>query len=73
MIQGSMEKEFFTNSLFVAEALSPSTEADDRGSKWRSCQTIPTLQRYVWVSANEPRVEVFTRTGDGGGRVMRIA
>lgn len=61
-----------TNPLLVAEVLSPSTEVDHRGAKWRSYQTIPTLQHYLLVSADEPRVEVFTRTEDGGGWVMRV-
>lgn len=62
-----------TNPLLIAEVLSPSTEKDDRGAKWRSYQTIPTLQHYLLVSVNEPRVEVFTRMENNDGWVLRVA
>ena len=42
------------------EVLSPSTEAVDRGSKWRDYQRIPSLRKYVLVSL-DPRVEVYRR------------
>lgn len=64
--------DIVTNPLLLCEVLSPSTEAKDRGPKWRSYQTIPTLQHYLLVSATEPRVEVYTRQTDGEWRVRYV-
>lgn len=46
----------------LIEVLSQSTEAIDRGEKWEQYQTIPSLERYVLLSQNEPVAEVFSRT-----------
>jgi Uma2 family endonuclease len=48
----------------IVEVLSPSTEASDRGEKWRHYQRIDSLREYVLVSQGEPYVEVFRRVGD---------
>ena len=54
-----------TNPTIIVEVLSPSTEAADRGEKWRHYQRLASLQEYVLVSPGEPYVEVFHREGDG--------
>ena len=56
-------RDIITNPTLVAEVLSPSTQADDRGAKRLSYQTIPTLQHYLIVSAETMRVEIYTRDG----------
>src|SRR5690606_21070696 len=53
-----------TNPTVIVEVLSPSTEASDRGEKWRHYQRIPSLREYVLVSQGEPYIEVFRREGD---------
>lgn len=53
------------NPTVLFEVLSESTEAYDRGKKFASYQTIPSLQQYVLVSQDEPRIEIFTRDTDG--------
>jgi Uma2 family endonuclease len=53
------------NPRVLVEVLSPSTEQDDRGSKWQHYQLIPALQEYILVSQAEPRVEVYYRLGSG--------
>lgn len=45
----------------IFEALSPSTEAYDRGGKFRRYRSLPTLEEYVLVSTMEPLVEVYAR------------
>lgn len=55
-----------TNPTLIVEVLSPSTEQDDRGSKWQHYQLIPSLQEYVLVSQSEPRVERYRRLDSGG-------
>jgi Uma2 family endonuclease len=47
----------------IAEVLSPSTEWMDRGKKMREYKSIPSLQYYLLVSADEIQVEVYRRSG----------
>jgi Uma2 family endonuclease len=54
-----------TNPRLLAEVLSPSTEADDRGDKWQDYQQLPSLQEYVLVSQLAPRVETYRRLAGG--------
>ncbi len=49
------------NPKVIFEALSPSTEAYDRGGKFRRYRSLPTLEEYVLLSVDEPLVEVFRR------------
>jgi Uma2 family endonuclease len=49
------------NPILIVEVLSPSTESYDRGGKFQSYQTIPSLREYVLVSQDQPRVEHFLR------------
>jgi Uma2 family endonuclease len=54
-----------TNPTLIVEVLSPSTEQDDRGSKWQHYQLIPSLQEYVLVSQADARVERYRRLPSG--------
>lgn len=54
-----------TNPTLIVEVLSPSTEQDDRGSKWQQYQLIPSLQEYVLISQSEARVERYRRLASG--------
>jgi Uma2 family endonuclease len=54
-----------TNPTLLVEVLSPSTEEDDRGDKWRDYQQIPSLREYVLVSQKEQRVERYRRLASG--------
>lgn len=49
------------NPTLLVEVLSPSTEAYDRGRKSAGYRTLPSLQAYLLVSQDEPRVELFAR------------
>lgn len=53
-----------TNPTVIVEVLSPSTEASDRGEKWRHYQQLTSLHEYVLVSQDSPYIEVFRREGD---------
>lgn len=58
--------DILTNPTVIFEVLSPSTEAYDRGEKFLRYRTqIATLQDYVLVAQDEPRVEHFSRQSDG--------
>ena len=47
---------------FVAEVLSPSTEAFDRGRKFSACRQLDSLQTYWLIDSEKMPVESFTRT-----------
>lgn len=50
--------------LLIIEVLSPSTEGYDRGRKFQDYRDIQSLQEYVLVSQDSPRIERFTRHND---------
>jgi Uma2 family endonuclease len=47
------------NPLLIVEVLSPSTEAYDRGDKFRKYRSIPSFCEYLVVSQTEPYVERY--------------
>lgn len=49
------------NPRVIFEVLSKGTEAYDRGAKFGHYRSIPSLQIYVMVIPDEPRVEVYAR------------
>jgi Uma2 family endonuclease len=53
-----------TNPTIIIEVLSPSTELHDRNTKFRHYQQIPSLQEYILVSQDTPRIESFRRQKD---------
>jgi Uma2 family endonuclease len=57
--------ETITNPRVLLEVLSPSTEGYDRGAKFTRYRQIETLEEYVLISQDVPRVEVFLRHADG--------
>jgi Uma2 family endonuclease len=48
----------------IIEVLSPSTEAVDRGKKFRYYQSCPSIQEYVLVSTQEQAIDVYRRATD---------
>jgi Uma2 family endonuclease len=69
------DKEFdiLLNPRTIIEVLSDSTEKYDRGTKFEHYQRILSLQEYVLVSQDRPRVERFVRQPDGSWNVTEIA
>jgi Uma2 family endonuclease len=61
-----LDEEFDTllNPTIIFEVLSKSTEAYDRGVKFKLYRSMPSLQHYVVVSSIEVAAEVYTRNGD---------
>ena len=45
----------------IVEVLSPSTEAIDRGAKFEAYRQVKSLQEYILVQVDRPKVEVFRR------------
>lgn len=53
------------NPLLIVEVLSPSTEAYDRGDKFRKYRSIPSFCEYLLVSQIEPYVEQYHKLDQG--------
>lgn len=56
--------DIIKNPILVIEVLSPSTEQGDRMKKFAYYQTMPSIQEYVLVWQDEPRVEVYFKQGE---------
>jgi Uma2 family endonuclease len=61
-----------TNPTVIVEVLSPSTEQDDRGSKWQHYQQLASLREYVLVSQTEPRLEHYRRLASGAWEYREV-
>ncbi len=53
------------NPRLIIEVISPTSEAYDRGAKFKRYMQAESLQEYVLVSQDEPRIEVFFRQPGG--------
>lgn len=53
-----------TNPVLIIEVLSPSTEAYDRGGKFQHYRRLISLQEYLLVAQDSPRIERFLREGN---------
>jgi Uma2 family endonuclease len=58
-------RDTLLNPNLIAEVLSPSTEAYDRGRKFEHYRTIESLREYLLVSTERVSAELFTRQADG--------
>lgn len=54
-----------TNPTVLIEVLSPSTELIDRSAKLAQYQKLPSVQSYLLVSQENPRIESYHRQTDG--------
>jgi Uma2 family endonuclease len=61
--------ETLLNPVAVVEVLSPSTEAYDRGKKLAYYQEVASLQEYLLVSQEEPRIDHLERLEDGNWKL----
>jgi Uma2 family endonuclease len=57
-------RKFIQSPTIIVEVLSPGTSARDRGEKFTSYLTIPTLQEYILISSDKILVERYAR-GEG--------
>lgn len=59
------EEDTLLTPTLIIEVLSPSTEAYDRGKKFESYSALDSLQEYLLVAQDRPRVEQLVRQDDG--------
>ncbi len=67
VVQGDLQlqagrKDTITNPLVIVEVLSKSTQAYDRGEKFKFYRTIPTFQEYILVDQYSMYVEQYYKT-----------
>lgn len=62
-----IDEEFdtVTNPTVIIEILSPSTEAYDRGDKFQHYRQLETLQDFLLISQDRPRIEGYSRQQSG--------
>ncbi|WP_427161536.1 Uma2 family endonuclease [Aliinostoc sp. HNIBRCY26] len=57
--QERLRNDEILNPLLIVEVLSPSTEAYDRGEKFRKYRSVASFCEYLLVSQTEPYIEQF--------------
>lgn len=58
-------RSVITNPTVLVEVLSESTEGIDRGEKLLEYQAMESVQSYLLVSQDAPRIEQYARTQNG--------
>ena len=58
-------RDTLLNPTLIVEVLSPSTEAYDRGEKFDHYSQLESLQEYVMIAQDRPRVERYVRQPGG--------
>ncbi|MBZ0300384.1 MAG: Uma2 family endonuclease [Anaerolineae bacterium] len=59
------QRDTLLNPTVIIEVLSPSTESYDRGKKFQHYRTLDSLQEYILVAQDSPRIERYLRQPDG--------
>ncbi len=57
--------DVITNPSLIVEVLSASTESYDRGDKFTSYKSIPTLCEYLLIAQHRPHISQFIKQQDG--------
>ncbi len=58
-------QDILVNPTLIIEVLSDSTEAFDRGEKFKSYRQINSLKEYILISSNKKSIEQFYRNEQG--------
>ena len=74
-------EQTMSNPVLVAEVLSPSTAAYDRGDKFIAYRSLPTLKEYLLIDPDHQQLELFRKGADGlwvlhdfaSGQTLRFA
>jgi Uma2 family endonuclease len=62
--------QYITYPCLIVEVLSDSTEAYDRGGKFRMYRRNPILQDYVLVSAEKIEIDLYRKTENGSWEII---
>lgn len=66
------ENHRILNPLVLFEVLSKSTQAKDQSEKLEAYQSIPTLQVYVLIAQDEPKVMVYQRLSENTWQLQNL-
>jgi Uma2 family endonuclease len=66
-------RDVVTNPTLIVEVLSESSEAYDRGNKFRYYRALPSLQTYLLLSQQRVQAELFLRQPDGSWNLSAFA
>src|SRR6266849_3395233 len=66
---GEQTGTMLTNPTVVIEVLSPTTEKRDRGAKFKTYKSLPTIQEYVLIDSEYQAIEVHRREALSGGSI----
>ena len=58
------QRDTLLNPAVIIEVLSPTTEAYDRGKKFQHYRTLASLQEYLLIAQDVPRIEHYVRQPD---------
>ncbi|MAS36854.1 MAG: hypothetical protein CL610_22810 [Anaerolineaceae bacterium] len=67
------EFDTLLNPTLLIEVLSPSTESYDRGKKFQQYRQLESLQEYILIAQDSPRIEHFLRQPDSDTWVLQDA
>ena len=62
--------QYITYPCLIIEVLSPSTEAYDRGNKFKMYRQNPSLQEYVLVSTDAVEIELFRKIDGDNWKII---
>ncbi len=63
-------RQYIRYPCLIVEVLSPSTESEDRGRKFRHYRRIETLQEYFLIDPLSPSVECYRRNDRGNWELI---
>ena len=66
-------RDFLQYPCLIAEVLSPATEARDRGIKQQNYMLLDTLQTYILITPDRPRIEIYQRRDDRAWEYISMA
>jgi len=66
-------RDVVTNPTLIVEVLSESSEAYDRGNKFRHYRALPSLQAYLLLSQQRMQAELFVRQPDESWNLSAFA
>jgi Uma2 family endonuclease len=59
------QRDTLLNPVLLVEALSPSTEAYDRGRKFEHYKTLDSLREYLLIATDRAHADLYARQADG--------
>jgi Uma2 family endonuclease len=66
-------RDTLLNPNLIVEVLSPSTEAYDRGRKFKNYRSVESISEYLLVSSEQVGAELFTRHPDGSWHLITVS